>query len=90
MLKQHKLESGGFSAKIEKVVRLVLYGAAISQSDCRKAGPYQLAYNKAFFYIAYGKVLTLSGPTFLVVLQARGGGLRGQDAKIKVTINRLK
>ena len=23
-----------------------LYGPAISQSDCRKAGPYQLTYNK--------------------------------------------
>ena len=34
-----------FLQKLKKVVRIVLYGPAISQSDCRKAGPYQLAYN---------------------------------------------
>ena len=32
--------------KFKKVVRIVLYGPAISQSDCRKAGQYQLSYNK--------------------------------------------
>ena len=31
-----------FPQKLKKVVRIVLYGPAISQSDCRKAGPYQL------------------------------------------------
>ena len=31
-----------FLQKLEKVVRIVLYGPAISQSDCKKAGPYQL------------------------------------------------
>ena len=31
-----------FLQKLKKVVRIVLYGPAISQSDCRKAGPYQL------------------------------------------------
>ena len=35
--------------------------------------------------------LTISGPAFSVVRQAWvGGGPRGLDAKIKVTINRLK
>ena len=31
-----------FLQKLKKLVRIVLYGPAISQSDCRKAGPYQL------------------------------------------------
>ena len=31
-----------FLQKLKKVVHIVLYGPAISQSDCRKAGPYQL------------------------------------------------
>ena len=33
--------------KSKKVVRIVLYELAISQSDCRKAGPYQLLYNNS-------------------------------------------
>ena len=32
--------------KLKKVVRIVLYGPAICQSDCKKAGPYQLSSNK--------------------------------------------
>ena len=40
-----------FLQKLRKVVRIVLYGPAISQSDCRKAGPYQLPSNK-------GEILT--------------------------------
>ena len=35
-----------FLQKLKKVVRIVLYGPAISQSDCKKAGPYQLPYSK--------------------------------------------
>ena len=35
-----------FLQKLKKVVRIVLYGPAISQSDWRKAGPYQLPFNK--------------------------------------------
>ena len=31
-----------FLQKLKKVVRIVLYGPAISQPDCREAGPYQL------------------------------------------------
>ena len=31
-----------FLQKLKKMVRIVLYGPTISQSDCRKAGPYQL------------------------------------------------
>ena len=34
-----------FLEKSKKVVRIVLYGPAIRQSDCRKAGPYQLPRN---------------------------------------------
>ena len=41
------LKNEGFSAKVEKVVRVVLYGPVISQSGCRKAGPYQLLYNRS-------------------------------------------
>ena len=37
---------GDFLQKLKKVVRIMLYGPAISQSDCKKAGPCQLAYNK--------------------------------------------
>ena len=32
-----------FLQKLKKVVLIVLYGPAISQSDCRKAGWYQLS-----------------------------------------------
>ena len=42
MPEQPKLEKDDFLQKLKKVVRMVLYGPAISQSDCRKAGPYQL------------------------------------------------
>ena len=34
--------------KLKKVVRIVLYGPAVSQSDCRKAGSYQLPLNNTF------------------------------------------
>ena len=34
-----------FLQKLKKVVCIVLYGPAVSQSDCRKAGPYQLSCN---------------------------------------------
>ena len=37
-----------FLQKLKKVVRIVLYGPVISQSDCRKAGPYQLPCNKVY------------------------------------------
>ena len=35
-----------FLQKLKKVVRIMLYGPAISQSDFRKASPYQLPCNK--------------------------------------------
>ena len=37
-----------FLQKLKKVVRIVLYGPAISQSDCKKAGPYQLPCNNYY------------------------------------------
>ena len=40
---------GDFLQKLKKVVRIVLYGPAISQSDCRKASPYQLPSNNTFW-----------------------------------------
>ena len=36
--------------KCEKISANYLYGPAISQSDCRKAGPYQLTYNNDVQY----------------------------------------
>ena len=47
MPEQCKLEKLTISAKVEKVACIVLYGLAISQSDCRKADPYQLPCNNA-------------------------------------------
>ena len=38
-----------FPNKLKKVFLIVLYGPAISQSDCRKPGPYQLAYNNLYY-----------------------------------------
>ena len=35
-----------FLQNLKKVVCIVLYGPAVSQSDCSKASPYQLRYNK--------------------------------------------
>ena len=46
MSEQRKLENGRFLQKLKKVVRIVLYEPAISQSDCMKAGPYQLPCNR--------------------------------------------
>ena len=40
-----------FLQKLKKVVRIVLYGLAISQSDCRKSGPYQLPSNNAKYFL---------------------------------------
>ena len=48
MPEQHKLEKWTiFCKSLKKVVRIVLYGPAISQSGCRKAGPCQLPFNKS-------------------------------------------
>ena len=41
----------GFLQKLKKVVRIVLYGPFISQSDCRKAGPYQLPSNNTWLIV---------------------------------------
>ena len=41
---------GDFLQKLKKVVRIMLYGLAISQSDCRKANPYQLSYNNMLLF----------------------------------------
>ena len=39
-----------FLQKLKKVVHFMLYGPAISQSDCRKASPYQLPLNNTSYY----------------------------------------
>ena len=41
---------GDFLQKLKKVVRVVLYEPAISQSDCRKVSPYQLPNNNDHYY----------------------------------------
>ena len=41
-----------FLQKLKKLIRIVLYGLAISQSDCRKGGPYQLSSNN--YYLLTG------------------------------------
>ena len=44
-----------FLQKLKKVVRVVLYGPAISQSNCKKAGPYQLLYSNLKYEYFSGK-----------------------------------
>ena len=47
MQEQRKLgKINDFLQKLKKVVRIVLYGPVISQSDCSKSGPYQLPFNE--------------------------------------------
>ena len=47
MPEQHELEKlDDFLQKLKKLVRIVLYGPAVSQSSCRKAGPYPLPHDK--------------------------------------------
>ena len=49
MPEQRRLEKmDDFLQKLKTVVRIVLYGPAISQSDCMKADPYQLPLIKQF------------------------------------------
>ena len=38
-----------FLQKLKKVVHIVLYGPAISESDCRNASPYQLPNNNMVY-----------------------------------------
>ena len=44
------LKMDDFLQKLKKMVRIVLYGPAISQSDCRKVGQYQLPYNNMLLF----------------------------------------
>ena len=56
MLKQYKLENlDDFLQKLKKVVRIVLYGPAISQLDCMKAGPYQLPYDNILYCCSFNQ-----------------------------------
>ena len=41
MQNNRNLKMDDFLQKLKKVVHIVLYGLAISQSDCRKTGQYQ-------------------------------------------------
>ena len=49
-----------FLQKLKKAVRIVLYGLAISQSDCSKADPYQLPFNKTPIHISLRKIEQIS------------------------------
>ena len=42
-----------FLQKLKKVVHIVLYRLAISQSDCREASPYHLLYNDIYLLTGY-------------------------------------
>ena len=61
-----------FLQKLKKVVRVVLYGPAISQSDCRKAGPYHLPYNNTLYLRVRNKIKVHSNP----------------DSKLKLSVKR--
>ena len=49
-----------FLQKLKKVVWLALYGPAISQSDCRKTGPYQLPYSNDWYFARILRYFSLS------------------------------
>ena len=67
MLEQQKLEK---LQKLYKMVHIVLYGPAISQSDCRKACPYQLPYNNGVYLGNHGKIHSKHRLLFKTVLEA--------------------
>ena len=46
-----------FLQKLKKVIRIVLNGPAISQSDCKKAGPYQLAYSNIYLWYPHRNMI---------------------------------
>ena len=52
-----------FLQKLKKVVCIVLYGAAISQSDCRKAGPYQLPCNNVYLHLHHPSLVKVDDST---------------------------
>ena len=52
-------KNNDFLQKLKMVVRIVLHGPAISQSDCRKAAPYQLTYNKRKLQLVHDFILNL-------------------------------
>ena len=54
-----------FPQKLKKVARIVLYGPAISQSDCSKAGPYQLPYINAKYKMETLLLCTAGGGLFI-------------------------
>ena len=56
-----------FLQKLKKMVRIVLYGPAISQSDCRKAGSYQLSYNNDKYRVP--KIAEKNGEHYVVDFQ---------------------
>ena len=57
-----------FLRKLKKVVRIVLYGPAVSQSDYRKAGLYQLPSNNILYLFKFHEC---SRSTFRIVTFSR-------------------
>ena len=50
---QRKLEKPDLLQKLIKMVRIILYPLAISQSDCSRASPYQLSYQFKYASIMF-------------------------------------
>ena len=67
------LKNGWFSARVEKVVRIVSYGPAISQSDCRKTSPYQLSYDNNYLLTGYKGRTRIYKPKVFPTAQACEG-----------------
>ena len=66
------LKMDAFLQKLKKVVRVVLYGPAISQSDCRKAGPYQPSYNNVLYCIVLYCIVLYCIVLYCIVLYCIG------------------
>ena len=62
-----------FLQKLKKVVCIVSYGSAISQSDCRKASPYQLPHNKRSKHCSKASQSQIS--CFLTIFQTVDGNI---------------
>ena len=76
--KENFQEKPDFLQKLTKVVRIVFYGPAVSQSDCRRSSPYQLScrrtspyqlsYNNLNIQVLCSQVDTLFFPWELLLL----------------------
>ena len=72
-----------FPQKLKKLVRIVLYGPAISQSDYRKASPYQLPCNNNDLLTGFlGLYYEIRSPIF-----SYGPSVRGPCVKERLRIS---